>query len=583
MATGGDEDELLRSVALQNAQSILLARQRAEDALLGATRALQARTLELAHSMSLMRATLEATTDAILVTDEAGSVADWNRKFAEMWGLDDAVLDARSEARLLDALARQSTDPAQFARQVTRIRDAARAESFDVLELADGRAIERFSRIQVNDGRAVGRVWSFRDITGHRRAEETARRAAEERRQLLEMERAARTEAERTNAMKDAFLANLSHELRTPLSSIVGWSHVLRRSVPDHAELRRGLEAIERSARMQTQLIEDLLDMNRITSGKVRLDVQPVDPLAVIEAAVETVRPAAEAKGIRVDRLLDPRAGPISGDPNRLQQVVWNLLSNAIKFTAKDGRVQVGLGRVDSLVAISVADTGVGIRPEFLPYVFEPFRQQDGSTARRHAGLGLGLAIVQHLVELHGGTVEARSPGEGRGATFVVYLPPTVARDGDDGLAAHPPGAAAQLDLPPSVLAGVKVLIVDDQPDARDLIERVLRDCGAAVFAAASADEAIAFVEAERPHVLVSDLGMPEVDGFELLRRVRGLGPVRGGALPAIALTAFARSQDRTRALRAGFLAHVTKPVELSELVATVAAVAGRATDSRGD
>jgi CheY-like chemotaxis protein len=383
--------------------------------------------------------------------------------------------------------------------------------------------------------------------------------------------------------MKDAFLANLSHELRTPLSSIVGWSHVLRRGATVDAELRRGLEAIERSARMQTQLIEDLLDMNRITSGKVRLDVQPVDPLAVIEAAIETVRPAAEAKGIRVDRLLDPRAGPISGDPNRLQQVVWNLLSNAIKFTAKDGRVQVGLGRVDSLVAISVADTGVGIRPEFLPYVFERFRQQDGSTARRHAGLGLGLAIVRHLVELHGGTVEARSPGEGRGATFVVYLPPTVARDGDDGLAAHPPGAAAQLDLPPSVLAGVKVLIVDDQPDARDLIERVLRDCGAAVFAAASADEAIAFVEAERPHVLVSDLGMPEVDGFELLRRVRGLGPVRGGALPAIALTAFARSQDRTRALRAGFLAHVTKPVELSELVATVAAVAGRATDSRGD
>jgi PAS domain S-box-containing protein len=583
MATGGDEDELLRSVALQNAQSILLARQRAEDALLGATRALQARTLELAHSMSLMRATLEATTDAILVTDEAGSVADWNRKFAEMWGLDDAVLDARSETRLLDALARQTTDPAQFTRQVTRIRDAARAESFDVLELADGRAIERFSRIQVIDGRAAGRVWSFRDITGHRRAEETARRAAEERRQLLEMERAARTEAERANAMKDAFLANLSHELRTPLSSIVGWSHVLRRGATVDAELRRGLEAIERSARMQTQLIEDLLDMNRITSGKVRLDVQPVDPLAVIEAAIETVRPAAEAKGIRVDRLLDPRAGPISGDPNRLQQVVWNLLSNAIKFTAKDGRVQVGLGRVDSLVAISVADTGVGIRPEFLPYVFEPFRQQDGSTARRHAGLGLGLAIVRHLVELHGGTVEARSPGEGRGATFVVYLPPTVARDGDDGLAAHPPGAAAQLDLPPSVLAGVKVLIVDDQPDARDLIERVLRDCGAAVFAAASADEAIAFVEAERPHVLVSDLGMPEVDGFELLRRVRGLGPVRGGALPAIALTAFARSQDRTRALRAGFLAHVTKPVELSELVATVAAVAGRATDSRGD
>jgi CheY-like chemotaxis protein len=344
------------------------------------------------------------------------------------------------------------------------------------------------------------------------------------------------------------------------------------------AEVRQGLETIERNARVQTQLIEDLLDMSRITSGKVRLDVQPVDPISFIEAAVEAVRPAADAKGIRLEKILDPAAGPISGDPQRLQQVIWNLLSNAIKFTPKDGRVQVLLQRVDSHIEVSVADTGIGITPAFLAHAFERFRQADSSSARRHGGLGLGLSIVKQLVELHGGTVRVKSLGEGCGTVFIVHLPLTaVHRRPDDGerLPPQTPNALSS-DFRVSDLSGIKVLVVDDEADARDLFKRVLADCGADVLTVATAGEALRVLERERPHVLLSDIGMPDVDGFELLRRVRALGQARGGRLPAIALTAFARSEDRTRALRAGFLVHVSKPVEPSELVATVAAVAGR-------
>jgi CheY-like chemotaxis protein len=343
-------------------------------------------------------------------------------------------------------------------------------------------------------------------------------------------------------------------------------------------ELHRGLEVIERNARMQTRLIEDLLDMSRITSGKMRLDTQPVEPASFIEAAMETVRPAAEAKGIRLTKILDPAAGPITGDPNRLQQIVWNLLTNAIKFTGKEGTVQVLLGRVNSHIEITVADTGVGIAPEFLPHVFDRFRQADSSRTRTARGLGLGLSIVRHLVEQHGGTVHVSSPGEGRGATFTVCLPLTVVhRDAEKGERIHPRGTRASAsDFRPANLAGIRVLVVDDQVDARDLVKRVLEECGAEVLTVDAANEAVRAVELTRPDVLVSDIGMPEVDGYELLRRVRALGHAKGGRIPAIALTAFARSEDRTRALRAGFLVHVSKPVEASELVATVASVVGR-------
>lgn len=407
---------------------------------------------------------------------------------------------------------------------------------------------------------------------------EATQRAAEERKKLLESERSARSAAERMSEVKDQFLATLSHELRTPLTAILGWASLLRRRLKSDADFENGLDIIERNARMQAQLIEDLLDMSRIASGKVRLDIQPIEPVTFIDAAVETVRPAADAKEIRLEKLLDPSAGPISGDPGRLQQIVCNLLSNAIKFTPKQGRVQVVLARVNSHIEITVADTGIGIRPDFLPHVFERFRQADASTTRTYGGLGLGLSIVKSLVELHGGTVRAQSDGEGRGATFAVHIPVTVVRGAPyDASRLHPKTPSlSPSDLRTIDLSGLKVLVVDDESDARELVKRVLSDCDAEVITAGTAAEALERVRQYRPHVLVSDIGMPGVDGYELLKLVRALGDAGGGRLPAIALTAFARTEDRTRALRAGFLVHVSKPVDASELIATVATVAGR-------
>lgn len=407
---------------------------------------------------------------------------------------------------------------------------------------------------------------------------EAAQKAAEERDALLESERAARSAAERMSDVKDEFLATLSHELRTPLNAILGWSKVLRTLSRSESDYLKGLETIERNTRAQSQLIDDLLDMSRITSGKLRLDIQSVQPVTVIDAAIETVQHAADAKGIRLERLLDPGAGPISGDPGRLQQIVWNLLANAIKFTPRDGKIQILLERVNSYIEINVADTGVGIRPDLVPYLFERFRQGDASTTRKYGGLGLGLSIVKSLVELHGGAVSIKSPGEGHGTTVTVHLPLTaVHRRVDAGERVHPRTSDASVpNFVSAELAGLKVLVVDDQPDARDLIRRVLEDFDAEVFTAATADEALALLQANKPDVLVSDIGMPGTDGFELLRKIRAVGEDRGGRVPAIALTAFARSEDRIRALRAGFLVHVSKPVDPSELVATVASIAGR-------
>jgi PAS domain S-box-containing protein len=398
------------------------------------------------------------------------------------------------------------------------------------------------------------------------------------RKALLESERAARTAAERMSEMKGEFLATLSHELRTPLNAIVGWAQILRTRSSDRDQLAKGLETIERNARLQAQLIEDLLDMSRITSGKLRLDIQRLHPASVIDAAVETVRTAADAKGIRLEKFIDPSAGPISADPGRLQQVMWNLLSNAIKFTPRGGKVQVVLQRVNSHVELSVADTGCGVKAEFMPHLFERFRQSDNTTTtRRHTGLGLGLSIVKSLVELHGGTVMAASLGENQGTTITVHLPLTVVYRADDDDRAHPTSLLPEpTDFVSMELAGLTVLVVDDQPDARELILRVLEDCSARVLTAASAEEAVPLVESGRPDVLITDIGMPVADGYELLRRVRELGPARGGRVPAIALTAFARSEDRTRALRSGFMVHGSKAVDPSELAARGAAGAGR-------
>ena len=577
MVEPDDEDRLLRAVAIQNANAILVARRRAEQELLQAKEALELKTGELAHSLAMLRATLESTTDGILVTDERGHVTDFNERYLAMWRLPRELVAAGAHREIMEAITAQFTDARPFVDRVEAIYAAASEETFDVLELADGRVFERYSRVQIVDARNVGRVWSFRDITQNRRTEEALREETRERRHLLESERAARSEAERGSAMKDEFLATLSHELRTPLNAILGWSQMLRLSTLSESDRQRGLEIIERNTRVQAQLIEDLLDMSRITSGKLRLDIQAMAPAAVVEAALDTVRAAADAKGIRLTSVLDPAAGPVVGDPNRLQQVVWNLLSNAIKFTGKNGRVQVRLQRVNSHIEISVTDTGIGIAPEFLPHVFERFRQADASSTRPAGGLGLGLAIVKQLVELHGGSVRVASPGGDRGATFTVELPLlAVQRDRPDARRHPAAQAMAPLEFTRLDLAGIKVLVVDDEVDARDLIARVLAECRAEVFTAGTAEETLAAVDRVRPHVLVSDIGMPTVDGYELLRQVRALGLARGGGVPAIALTAFARSEDRTHALHAGFVVHVSKPVEPAELMAAVASVVGR-------
>jgi CheY-like chemotaxis protein len=326
--------------------------------------------------------------------------------------------------------------------------------------------------------------------------------------------------------------------------------------------------------------------VSRIISGKLRLDVQRVMPASVIEAAIDSVKPAADAKGIKLDRILDPHAGPVSGDPGRLQQVTWNLLSNAIKFTPKGGRIQVVLARVNSHVELRVSDNGQGIAPQFIPFLFDRFRQADASTTRKQGGLGIGLAIAKQLVDMHGGTIRATSDGEGRGSSFVVSLPLCAVQSALEEVG-HPtaPSTAAMDALTASrlKLAGVKVLVVDDEQDARDLIRRVLEGCNAKVLTAGSAIEALSIIQAQKPDVLLSDIGMPEVDGYDFLRQVRAMPAEKGGKIPAIALTAFARSEDRTRALMSGYQVHVSKPVEPSELLVTVASVTSRAAEISGN
>ncbi|HET9316664.1 MAG TPA: ATP-binding protein, partial [Vicinamibacteria bacterium] len=405
-------------------------------------------------------------------------------------------------------------------------------------------------------------------------AEERARGEAQ-REELLVKERQARERAEAADRAKDEFLAVLSHELRTPLNAVYGWARMLQTGQVHGAEMARALDAIVRNANVQVQLIDDLLDVSRIVTGKMRLDVRSVDLAAVIQEAMDAVRPAADAKAIRMQCVLDPRAGPVRGDSDRLQQVVWNLLANAVKFTPRAGRVQVLLERVNSHVEIAVSDTGQGIAPEVLPFVFERFRQSDSSSTRAHGGLGLGLALVKHLVELHGGTVVGQSPGPGAGATFTVRLPLTIAEvSPGEGPRVHPL-APAREGLPAGArLDGLRVLVVDDEVDAVALMESILAGAGAIVRTSLSAPEALRALRDWRPDVLVSDIEMPGEDGYSLIGRVRALPAAEGGGTPAIALTAYGRAQDRVRSLAAGYSMHVHKPVDPGELTTIVASVA---------
>ncbi|BAZ48376.1 multi-sensor hybrid histidine kinase [Nostoc sp. NIES-4103] len=436
---------------------------------------------------------------------------------------------------------------------------------------ADGRVVWLYDIVNVvqSEGKPQQLHGFMIDITDRKVSES-------EREELLKREQAARASAEAANRMKDEFLATLSHELRTPLNAMLGWTQLLRSRTFDQATTTKALETIDRNSRSLAQLIEDVLDVSRIIRGTLRLNTQPLELIPIVEAAIETVRPAADAREIRIDSRFDPTVGVVMGDANRLQQIVWNLLSNAVKFTSKGGIVTVQLQRIDSRVQIRVSDTGEGIAPEFLPYVFERFRQADSSTTRSHGGLGLGLAIVRHLVELHGGTVLAESPGIGQGATFIVNLPmKALAFNINKPQQLSPSNDGKNVNSLPT-LNGLRVLVVDDESDTRQLLTTALGQFGAQVMAVTSAFEALVALEQFHPDVLVSDIGMPEEDGYALIRKLRALSQEQGGRIPAVALTAYARAEDRTQALLAGFQLHVPKPVDPTELAAVVANLAGR-------
>lgn len=405
----------------------------------------------------------------------------------------------------------------------------------------------------------------------------TERKLADiEREQLLRREQSARLEAEDATRLKDEFLATVSHELRTPLNAIIGWIHLLKTGQLDEEAATRAVESIDRSAQSQSQLINDLLDVSRIISGKLRLEMRTITLLSVVEMALDTVKPAIQAKGITLEVDLDAEVGSTAGDPDRLQQVVWNLLTNAVKFSNKGGRISVRLERSGSNALLTVQDDGVGIDPQFLPFVFHPFRQGDGGSTRKHPGLGLGLAIVRQLVELHGGRVRVASPGKGKGSLFTVTLPVRIS--GEEPAAAVAPGSVevAANSRPGSLpdLKGVSVLVVDDDEDAREILSTVLVQAGASVTKAADTAEALAHLEHQVPTILLSDIGMPGQDGYAFIRELRRREADKGGRVPAVALTAYARSDDRFRALASGFQMHIAKPVEVGELLAVVANLA---------
>src|SRR5258708_6832034 len=634
----------------------------------------------LPYASALIRATLEATADGMLATDEEGRITSWNTKFVEMWRPPQELFALRDVQKVGAFMAQQLKDSQRYLARIAEI-EASKEKSYDLLELVDERLIERYSDVISIEERVVCRLWSFRDVTQRhesdlvprrlaaivngsedaiigkdlnsiitswnrgaehifgysaeemigtsimrlippeRQGEEEAilsclkrgqrfehfetvrttkegrrlhvsltispikdandhgvgaskiarditdRRLSEEalreaqkvadaanadRQRLLESERAARSEAERASRMKDEFLATLSHELRTPLNAVLGWATALRAVHSPTPELAQGLETIERNARVQAQIIEDLLDMSRIISGKVRLDVQRLDLPVVVAEAINTVRTSALAKGVRLQTIIDPLNAPVTGDPHRLQQVFWNLLSNAIKFTPKGGRIQVLLERVDSHVEVSIIDTGEGISPEFLPNIFNRFQQADPSTTLRQSGLGLGLALVKELVELHGGSVRVKSGGTGKGATFIVSLPLTVLHPLQEPWEReHPQSKPRDIPLHPAIsLNNVSVLVIDDELDARNLLKLLLESAGATVYLAPSAEQGMEYLLTKSVDVLICDIGMPDVDGYSLMRRIRALHDAKKNEVPPLSLTTYSPREDLTPTLR---------------------------------
>ena len=531
-----------------------------------------------------LTALIESADDAIISKTLDGVITSWNKGAQRIFGYTAEEAIGKSVTMLIPA-DHIDEEPAILA----RLRVGERIEHYETVRLTkDGRLIDislTVSPIIGPHGQIVGASKIARDITEQRQgrkaldaAYDEAKRARAQAEQAAAENKRLYQKAEESSRLKEEFLATISHELRTPLSAILGWTRMLRLGQLSEKDETKALDTIERNARAQAQLIDDLLDVSRIITGKLRMDVQPADPNSFIDAAVEAVRPAAEAKGVRVQKVMDTGAVSIPGDPVRLQQVVWNLLSNAIKFTPRGGRVQIRSERVNSQLEIVVSDTGQGIAPDFLPHVFDRFRQADQKTSRQHGGMGLGLAIVRHLVELHGGTVSAHSGGVDQGSTFTVTLPISpVYRVDASGGRVHP--AARDL-LPANDMAdrldGLTILVVDDEPDTRELLKQGLEYCGATVSLAGSAAAALAALERNVPDVLISDIGMPGIDGYDLIRQIRTLQTVQGRRVAAIALTAYTRVEDRLHALRAGYDMHVPKPVELTELCAVAASLTRR-------
>jgi signal transduction histidine kinase/ActR/RegA family two-component response regulator len=614
------EEKQLRSAALQNVQSILQARQRAEQELISTKETLEEerRILELLNETGKIVASKLDLQSVVQAVTDAGTQLSGAQFGAFFYTVSNAEGDVFTLYTLSGA-PREAFEKFGHPRSTPVFAPTFRGEP--VIRVGDIRKDPRYGHwaphygmppghlpvrsylavsVIARTGEVIGGLFfghsdcdvfterSERLILGiaaqaaiaidNARLYEQAKHAAQERSQVLAAERAARAESERISLIKVVFLATLSHELRTPLNAVLGWAHILLSKSSEESESRRGLEAIARNARAQAKLVDDLLDMNGIVSGKVRLDVQPMELSSVVEAALDSMRPSAEAKGIVVRKTIDPNA-TVFGDRNRLQQVVWNLLTNAVKFTPKGGKIDVIVERVNSHVEITVHDSGVGISEDFLPHLFERFRQADSSTTRKFGGLGLGLSIVKQLIELHGGSVKAESAGEGRGSTFIVSLPLRAVRPSSPSPREHPSTEVhSSARLPAISLQGLKVLVIDDEADARELVQSVLADAGAETFVAASAQEGFRVLQVVRPDVIISDIGMPERDGYQFIKDVRGLHASQGGRTPAVALTAFARSEDRTRAMLAGYQVHISKPIEPEELVATIKSQAGHPT-----
>jgi PAS domain S-box-containing protein len=549
---------------------------------------------ELERARAHLAAIVDSSEDGIVGKTLEGIVVSWNKGAERLFGYTSQEMVGQPILTII---------PPEFQHEeaeiLAKIRRGERIERYQAIRIhKEGHRLNislTISPVRDMSGKIVGAAKIAHDITENKRAQKALERELEartaveealrlseaqlkqvvmEREYLLQSERYARSEAERLSHMKDEFLATLSHELRTPLNAIQGWATLLRQREVTAEDRARGLEAIERNVRAQAQIVSDLLDMSRIISGKIHLEVQLLSLHEVIHNAIEAVRASADAKKLRIHTLLDSSVGFVRGDPSRLQQILWNLLTNAVKFTPPGGRIQVVLERVNSHVEVVVEDTGIGIGADFLPFVFERFRQADAAMTRRHGGLGIGLSIVKTLVELHGGSVRVKSAGQNQGTTFVIALPVSQVTEEEVERSQRLPVLADPLEaieLPG--LSGASVLVVDDEPDGRQLMVRILEGRGASVTAVAGGAEALDLLKRLQFDILVSDIGMPGLDGYELMRRARSLDSSRPGPIPAIAVTAYARAEDRQRSLLAGYQMHLAKPVEARELIAGIASL----------